>query len=312
MSAADSMASMHGNKPLAPRARESTAAFCALMASGLFWGLIWWPLKHFASQGLTGLTISLTAYAMVALVSLPLIWRERDRWRSERGLLFAIGFLFGIANFAFTSAMMMGPVVRAMLLFYLLPAWGAIGGRLFLGERLGPRRLLAVGLSLAGVAVILGGFAVFETAFSAADGVALLAGFCYTGAAIANRRAQAIPLASRTLVSFVGCAVLAWAVLPLLAIAMPGTAPVLPTLGAVTGATWAWLMLFAIAWLLGGTVLTTYGVTHVQASRAAVLQVVELLVAIVSAVLLGGEALGVKECIGGAMIIAATVLEARG
>jgi drug/metabolite transporter (DMT)-like permease len=312
MSIVESMSNAGVADPQArPRGRESTAAFCALMASGLFWGLIWWPLKFFAGAGLSGLTISLSAYALIGLIALPVIWRERSRWQGEAGLLLAIGLLFGIANLAFTSAMMMGPVVRAMLLFYLLPAWGAIGGKLFLNERLGQRRLTAVGLSLAGVAVILGGSAIWQSAFSVADGVALLAGFCYTGAAVANRRARAIPLASRTLVSFVGCALLAWAMLPALAIFMPSVPSVLPALGAVTGTTWAWLLLFAIGWLLGGTLLTTYGVTHVQASRAAVLQVVELLVAIISAVLLGGETLGIKECIGGALIVAATVLEAR-
>ena len=142
----------------------------------------------------------------------------------------------------------------------------------------------------------------------------------YTGAAIANRRAQDIPLASRTLVSFVGCAVIAWTMvlsvlfLPSLSMVAgaPSAAPMLQSISAITGTVWAWLMLFATVWLLGGTILTTYGVTHVQASRAAVLQVVELLVAIVSAVLLGGETLGFKECVGGAMIIAATMLEARG
>lgn len=315
MKAADSAQSTSGAGAVAGAApvhtRESPAAFCALMASGLFWGLIWWPLKFFAGEGLSGLTISLSAYSLLGLAALPLVWRERRDWLGERGPLLAIGLLFGIANLAFTSAMMMGPVMRAMLLFYLLPAWGALGGKIFLRERLGPRRLAAVGLSLAGVAIILGGSAVWQTAFSGADGVALLAGFCYTGASIANRRARAIPLASRTLAPFIGCGLLAWGLLTVLTLVMPAAPPVLPSLLQVTPSAWAWLLLFAIVWLLGGTVLTTYGVTHVPASRAAVLQVVELLVAIVSAVLLGGETLGAKECLGGAMIVAATVLEAR-
>ena len=287
------------------RTPESLAAFSALMASGLVWGLIWWPLKYFSEHGLTGLSISLTAYTFLGVAALPLIWRERRRWRAEWRLLLAIGALFGVANLAFTSALMMGSVVRAMLLFYLLPAWGAIGGRLFLNERFGLRRLVAVGLSLAGVAVILGADALLQGGFSAADGVALLAGFCYTGAGIANRRARGIPLASRTLAPFAGCALLGWALvaLPMMVAALPAvllptqaalsaSAPSLalasPAIAGMAGvdlATWGWLALFSVAWLIGASVLTTYGVTHVAASRAAVLQVVELLVAIVSAVL---------------------------
>ena len=65
-------------------------------------------------------------------------------------LLLLIGLFFGLANFLFTWSLMVGSVVRSMLLFFLLPAWGAIGGRLFLNEKLGPRRLLAVALCLGG------------------------------------------------------------------------------------------------------------------------------------------------------------------
>lgn len=280
--------------------RESRAAFLSLMASGVMWGLIWWPLKYFAGVGLVGSSVSLTAYALVAAVSLPFIWRQRTQWWPERGLLLAICISFGIANFAFTSAMMMGSVVRAMLLFYLLPAWGAIGGWVFLRERLAARRLLAVALSLCGVGIILGGTNLWQTPLSIADGMALVAGIAYTAAGIANRKAQAIPIVSRTLVSFPGCALLA-------VVAMPLFRPTFPVLPAVT---WALLVAFAFIWLLGASLMTTYGVTRVQASRAAILQVVELLVAVVSAVLLNGETLRAQECIGGAMIILATIIEA--
>jgi drug/metabolite transporter (DMT)-like permease len=214
----------------------------------------------------------------------------------------SIGLFFGCAHMAFTTALTMGSVVRAMLLFYLLPAWGAIGGALFLGERLGPRRLLAVALSLSGVFVIMGGADALRQPLSLADGMALAAGFCYTAASIANRKAQAIPMASRTLASFVGCTAVG-------VVALLFTTPVFPPLPL---ATWLLLALFAFVWLLGGTLLTTYGVTHLQASRAAVLQVVELLVAVVSAVWLGGESMAFKEWAGGAMILAATIVEATG
>lgn len=283
-----------------PHAPESTVAFLSLMASGVVWGLSWWPLKYFASLGFTGHTIGLTAYALVGAVSLPVIWRQRAQWASEWRLLLLIGFFFGCANMAFTAALTMGSVVRAMLLFYLLPAWGALGGWLFLRERIGPRRLLAVALSLGGVFVIVDGIDALREHLSVADVMALAAGFCYTAAGIANRKARTIPMASRTLVSFVGCAAVALA-------ALGFTTPVFPETPVFV---WAMLGLFAFIWLLGGTLLTTYGVTHVQASRAAVLQVVELLVAVFTAIWFGGEQLYLKDCIGGAMILAATLIEA--
>lgn len=285
--------------PVLP-AKESTAALLALMGSGIVWGLIWWPLKYFATFGLTGHVIGLTAYAMVAIATLPLVWRERRQWRPEFGLLVLIGLFFGFANMAFTTALMSGSVVRAMLLFYLLPVWGAIGGAIFLRERIGPRRLVAIVLSLGGVFIIMGGVDILLEPLSVADLCALSAGLFYTAAAIANRKARVIPLISRTLVSFIGCALVAvcWLALSV------------PTIPELSMQTWGLLALFAFVWLLGGTMLTTFGVTHIQASRAAVLQVVELLVAVLSAVWLGGEQLGLTDCLGAVLIVTATLIEA--
>lgn len=280
--------------------QQQALAMIALVSSGMIWGLAWWPLKFFSAAGLDGHAIALTAYALVAILALPVIWLERGYWRQEWHLLLLIGFFFGLANFLFTSSLMMGSVVRGMLLFFLLPAWGVLGGKLILKERLGIRRLFAACLCLLGVFIIMGGVQVFAEPLSLADVAALLAGLCYTLAGICNRVAKSIPLASRTLISFVGCAT----------IAVFGLGLHTPLIPSIPFMNWLWLGLFACVWLIGGTALTTYGVTHVAASRAAVLQVMELLVAVVSAVLLGGETLHAEEYIGGALILSATLLEA--
>ncbi len=286
----------------ADRNHESPIAVLSLMLSGFVWGFAWWPLKYFAAQGLDGHAIALTAYALVGAVSLPFIWRERGRWRRELRFLLLIGLFFGVANFLFTWSLMVGSVVRGMLLFFLLPAWGAIGGKVFLKERLGSRRLLAVALCLAGVFTIVGGVDVFSEPLTFADVAAFIAGIAYTAAGIANRAAREIPIASRTLMSFVGCT----------GIALAGLAVHVPVMPVMPVVDWVLLGLFAFVWLMGGTLLTTYGVTHVQASRAAVVQVVELMVAMVSAVLLGGESLSPGEIAGAALILSATLIEALG
>ena len=84
------------------------------------------------------------------------------------------------------------------------------------------------------------------------------------------------------------------------------------TVPSLSMADWTLLLLFASVWIMGATLLTTYGVTHVPASRAGVVQVIELVVAIVSAVLVGGEVLTLAELIGSGLIVAATLVEATG
>lgn len=277
-------------------------AILSLVGSGVVWGLTWLPLKYFAGLGLDGHAIAVTAYVLVSLVSFPFIWRERAQWRHEFRSLLIIGLSFGLANFALNQALMDGSVVRVMLLFFLLPAWGVIGGRLVLKEALGWRRLLAVVLCLAGVFTLVGGVDVFREPLSMADGAALLAGVAYTLGGISNRIAREIPMASRTLVAFIGCA----------AIGIAGLLVHVPSVPPLAIADWVLLLLFASVWIMGATLLTTYGVTHLPASRAGVVQVVELVVAIVSAVLIGGEVLSLTEYVGSGLILAATLVEASG
>ena len=274
----------------------------SLVGSGIVWGFTWLPLKYFAGLGLDSHAIAITAYVLISVVSLPVILRERAQWRSEMRLLLLIGLFFGLANFALNFALMTGSVVRVMLLFFLLPAWGVIGGRIFLKEVLGWRRLLAVGLCLAGVFTLVGGIDVLREPLSIADGAALLAGVVYTLGGISNRAAREIPMASRTLVSFVGCA----------AIGVAGLLVHVPAIPVLPVVDWVLLLLFAAVWIMGATLLTTFGVTHVPASRAGVVQVIELVVAIVSAVMIGGEVLSVAELVGSGLILMATLVEATG
>lgn len=271
----------------------------SILLGGVLWGFSWWPLKYFFDAGLSGNLLGVITYSVVGLAAIPIVWRERHAWRPEVGLLLLIGLCFAIANITFTTALMKGEVVRVMLLFYLLPAWGAIGGVFLLGERLHLRRCIAIALSLIGVFVIMGGTTVFNQPFSGVDLMALAAGFFLSATGVFNKMAQRIPMASRTFIPFV--------IGPPLALlghmAVPSPMPELSIL------VWALLILFAYFWLVGATVFTTYGVAHLEASRASILQVIELFVAISTAMWLGNEVLETKEIIGGTLIIIATVME---
>ena len=114
---------------------EGLAVF-ALLVSGLIWGLMWIPLKYFAEQGVSGLAFTLSTYGLIGAFALPFIWMQRQVWRPQTHLLLLAGLFGGIANSCFIAALMFGEVVRVMLLFYLAPVWGVLGGALFLGERI--------------------------------------------------------------------------------------------------------------------------------------------------------------------------------
>lgn len=272
----------------------------SILLGAACWGFLWWPLKFFAEAGLTGNLIGMTAYFMVGIVALPIVWRQRQSWRGEWKLLVLIGFFFAMANITFTTALMQGEVVRVMLLFYLLPVWGALGGIFILKEKLSKRRWLAITLSLTGVFVIMGGASLFNQPFSLVDLMSLAAGFCLSATGVVNKKAVQIPMASRSFIPFIFCPPLA----------MLGNHFVPTSMPEIDLTVWLFLALFAFIWLFGATVFSTYGLANIEASRASILQVTELFVAIITAIWIGGEVLELKEFVGGALIVAATLLEA--
>jgi drug/metabolite transporter (DMT)-like permease len=274
-----------------------------LLFSSTMWGLSWWPLKAFGEQGLSGPWVALLTYGLVGVAGLPWLWREHAQWRRQTGLLLLIALLGGWGNAAFVNAIVLGDVVRVMLLFYLAPVWSVIGGRLFLNESVSRRRLGAVILALCGAFLVIGGMAAFDAPPSVADLMAVTAGMGFAGNNIASRAAQSIPTASKSVSLFVGCGLASVAMLAAsgsLLAAWPQ--PTLPT------------GLALAAYAFGGLVLVTatwqWSVTRLEAGRSGVIAIAELVVAIVSAALIAGERLSLHEWLGGALIVAAALIEA--
>jgi drug/metabolite transporter (DMT)-like permease len=274
-----------------------------LLFSASMWGLAWWPLKAFAAEGLSGPLLALLTYGAVGMVGLPWLWRERAGWRPETRWLLLIAILGGWGNAAFVSAMVLGDVVRVMLLFYLAPVWSVLGGRVFLGEAVSRRRGAAVVLALAGAFLVVGGFKAFDSPLSAADLLALSAGMGFAGNNVVSRAAQAISTVSKTVSLCIGCGLIA--LLMLVVAGPPSAAWPAPTLP---------LGVALVAYSFGGLLLVTatwqWSVTRLEAGRSGVIAIAELGVALVTASLIGGERLTPHEWLGGALIMAAALLEA--
>lgn len=271
-----------------------------LLFSSTLWGLTWWPLKRFADAGLSGPVLAMLAYGGVGLLGLVLLWRQRAAWRADAGLLVLLGAVGGWANASFVHALVIGDVVRVMLLFYLAPVWGVIGGRIFLGEAVRARRALAAGIALLGLWFVIGGARAFDTPLSAADWLALSAGLGFTGNNIAARAAQRVPLASKSVAVFAGCALVSAGFVLFEGQPWPALS------GPVVGG----LLAYGFVWLLLSTVTWQYGVTRLEAGRAGVITVAELVVAVLSAAWLGAAQMNAQEWFGGALITAAALLEA--
>lgn len=272
----------------------------ALVLAAALWGLAWLPLRALHDIGMAGWPLAFIAFGTAGGCLLPLLLRQRAQWRADRRWLLLIALLGGWANLAFTTAMIHGEVVRVMALFYLLPAWGAIGGRLFLGEQIDAARIACVIAALSGAALILGAEALLTLRVHWTDLLAISCGLAFTGNNLVFRARQGAPVASKSAAMLLGTAALA--ALALLALS-PTTTP--PSAAAMAGAAGYGL------WALLATTGMQFGVTHMAAARASILIIFELIVAVLSAVLLGEDELSAREAAGVALVLLAAIIEAR-
>lgn len=275
-----------------------------LLFSSALWGLTWWPIKQFAQAGISAPVLSVLTYGPLTLVAAAVLARDRAQWGRQPWVLAGLALSGGWASVAFVNALMAGEVARVMFLFYLTPVWSVLGGRLFLGERIRPRRALAVALALAGLWPVMGGWqaladAVFARA-GAADALALSAGVAFAASNLLARRGQHIPMASKTVAVFIGCFVLALA-------ALIGRGQPLPAISPqIAGG----MLAYAAVWLLLATFTWQYGVTHLETGRAGVVMVAELVIGVLAAAALGQATLGAAQWLGGALIALAALVEA--
>lgn len=274
-----------------------------LLFSSSMWGLSWLPLKAFAEHGLSGPLLAMLTYGLLGVVGLPWLWRERALWLRDKRLLLALVVLGGWGNAAFVSALVLGDVVRVMLLFYLAPVWSVLGGRFFLGESVSPRRAGAVVLALIGAFLVVGGLSVFDAPLHAADVLALTSGMGFACNNIVSRAAQAIPTATKTVGLCIGCALMA-----LLMMAVTG--PAAPAAGVPSAGVIAGLLAYSLIGLALVIVTWQWSVTRLEAGRSGVLAIAELLVAMLTATLIGDETMLPREWLGAALVVAAAVLEA--
>ena len=278
----------------------------ALMLNAFTWGVSWWPFRQLQALGLHPLWATVLIYA-VAVVAITLwrpgAWLELARARA----LWLLVLAAGTTNATFNWAVTVGDVVRVILLFYLMPLWAVLLARLMLFEPLTWAALLRVALALLGASIVLwpeqGGLPLPHTL---AEWLAVVGGFSFALNNVLLRREAHQPVAARALAMFLGGAVVAGVVA--IALSAQGTVPLPPppAPGWIAGA-----LAMGAAFLVSNIALQ-YGAGRLPANVTAVVTTTEVLFASGSAVLLGAGTLTTPLLLGGALIVGATLLSARG
>lgn len=284
---------------------RSPAPYFALVFNALIWGLSWWPFRQFQAAGLHPLWTTVLLYSLSLLViSLSAgrsAWQEFLRTPS----LWLIMLAAGTTNTAFNWGVSMGDVVRVVLLFYLMPLWAVLLARLILREHLTPLALLRMALALGGAVTVLwperGGF---PLPASLADWLGVLGGFTFAFNNVMLKREAARSPHARALAMFSGGVLVAGSAALLMAGAGLVPAPGLPG--------WWWAVpvaVMAVLFFLSNLALQ-YGASRLPANVTAIVMLVEVPAAAISALWLGGGALDVKTAVGGLCILGAALLAA--
>ncbi len=277
-------------------------AAAALVLNALVWGVSWWPFRALQSQGLHPLwaTAFIYVFALVCLTAVaPHAWRGFMRHPGLWWLVLAAG----LTNVGFNWAVTVGDVVRAVLLFYLMPAWVVLLAWPLLGERPSFGSLLRLALALAGLVIVLKTPASpWPVPDSLSDALALMGGLSFALTNILLRKFNQTPSASRMLAMFGGGAVMASAA-AVLGLGLGLVTPIpLPH--------WNWtalVLLISLAFLAGNLALQ-YGAAHLRASTTSLIMLSEVVFASVSSVLLGTGELSLRTLLGGALILLASLL----
>ncbi|HZV55248.1 MAG TPA: DMT family transporter [Rhodocyclaceae bacterium] len=281
------------------------AAVGALLAGATVWGLIWYPYRAIEAAGLSGVLATTLTYGVALILGVALLWPKLRGVRID-GWLVAIALSAAGCNLGYVLATLHGEVMRVLLLFYLAPLWTVLLARLLLNERLHAVGAAVVGLSLAGAVVML-----WHPALGApwprqgAEWLGLAAGMLFALSNVLIRRAHHFSIELKSMAVFAG--VVAVGIVGHILLAVPALPA--PDVG-VSKMSAALIVVVGVV-LLAINLVVQYGLTQVQANRAVVIFLFELVVAAAASWWLAGEVMGPREWLGGGLIVAASLFSAR-
>ncbi len=270
----------------------------ALLYAATFWGLIWWPARWLEQAGVVGIWQALVSYGAALLVMLLIRGFPLAGLAREPVSVLVLVLAAGWTNVAFLLAVIGDQVVRVLILFYLSPLWASLLGHWLLGERLRPVTWAMLALGLAGAVVMLYRPEVLRQPVGKGDWLALSAGFGFALTNVMTRRLRWVGDQTKTELAWLGVVLVALTV-----IAIEGVPP-----PQADWRGWAGAVALGVPGFLFSTLAVVYAVSRMPVQRSSVIMLFEVLVGAVSAWLLAGEVLGLREWIGGVMIIGAGLL----
>lgn len=252
--------------------------------------------------GLHELWITTIYFMVPALCVLPILGlRWRATWRGGLALQLTV-LASGAALALYSAAIIFTDVVRALMLFYLMPIWSILLARAVLNERITAIRVISMGLAALGVLTLFGLGAGIPIPRNVGDWMGLAAGMLWAVAMVRVRMHGEHGATDLTIGFFLWGLILslgfALALAPSHVPSFAQTEPVLPL-----------LIGFVVLLVIPGSYAALWGPKFLNPGVTGLLFMTEFVVGTISAALLAGEPFGIRELMGVTLIACASLLE---
>ena len=284
--------------------KQNLMPIAGVLSGAMVWGLIWYPYRVLQETGISGAMATFLTYLFAMLFGafmLPRVWRERSSF-GWWALLLVLSA--GWANLGYVLGMLHGEVMRVLLLFYLAPVWTILFSFWLLGERLNRYGYFVIMLSLGGAMAMLWDPGLdLPVPQNISEWLGLSAGMGFALSNVTSRRAEHLSVEAKSFSLWLGTTGLT---LPFLL----WQGEVASQVSAISAQTWMLLAMMGLV-LSATSFAVQYGVTHLAANQAVILFQFELVIAAISSYFLANEAMELREWLGAALIISASLLSGR-
>ncbi|MDO9051016.1 MAG: DMT family transporter [Methylotenera sp.] len=286
------------------RHNKNSFAIFGLLFGAFCWGIVWYPYRIMAEAGVSGVVSTFYTYAIVMLIAVLIFakhWREIFKLPTS---IIWLSLAAGWTNLSYILAIIDGEVVRVMLLFYLSPIWTLVLAHFWLKEKTPATGYIAIATSLLGALIMFHDpqLSSLPMPRNTAEWLALSSGVGFSLTNVITRKSNHLSLLAKSFAVWAG--VLVVAVMFVLLFQMPFSTP-----SAFSLTNWLVMVLIALL-LMAATLFVQFGVTQIEATRASVLFLFELVVAAVAAYYLANETMSLNEWVGGGLIVVAAIFAA--
>ena len=280
----------------------SFLASAIVLATGMFWGIYWLPVRAIADLGLDGAwgTGAITLAAVLFL--LPFALAKKGALR-EANLVGVASVALGGGAFALYSiGFLYGKVALVVLLWFFSPVWSVLIAKYLLRWQVPKLRLIAIAVGLCGLFIMLGGDGGIPIPGSLGEWMAFVGGLLWALATAGMRLKSQLPPAPAALLFALGAAATSFLFAPFLEPVPRVALSDLSTMAVnvlLTGGLWWGASIAALMW----------ATVRLDPARVGILLMTEVIFGAVTATIFAGESLSPSEMIGGSLVILCGLLE---